>query len=351
MKPQIRALAACLVFSAAPTTALAQPSKDAAATAQRLFDEALASMKAGKYADACPRLAESQRLDPGMGTKFRLAECYEGAGLVGSAFSLFNEVAADAVKAGRADREKQAKERASTLKPRVPWMTIAVPLAIAGIEGLEVKRDGELVARGEFDRRVPVDPGAHTITATAPKKKPWQTVVRALEGGVIEVKLSALEDEGDKPSPAPPAPVAAPAQAPPRAPPPPPAAPPPAAPEASPGGGQRIAGIVVGSAGLAGVAVGAALGVVAKSSWDRALGGCQNGDKTRCPEAAIADGNSAKGLATGSTVGFVAGGALVATGLVVLLTAPSKKASSAGVRLVPVVGPGVASALVEGRFR
>ncbi|APR86720.1 hypothetical protein A7982_12069 [Minicystis rosea] len=321
----------CLCLCAAPVPALAQSSKENAQAAQKLFDEALALMKAGKYAEACPRLQQSQKLDPGMGTKYRLAECYESAGLAGSAWQLFTEVAADAKAAGRTDREAQSRQKVSALQAKVPWMTLTIPAATAGLAGLEVKRDGEPVAAADFNRKVPVDPGAHTITVTATGKKPFQQSVRALEGGTVEVTVPALENEASAaPAPVPVTPTPEPAS--------------------SGLGGQRIGAIVAGAVGVAGIVVGSAFGAMAKSKWDGALAGCENGDKTRCSSTAIDGGRSATTMAHVSTIGFVTGGAGLATGLILWLTAPSKKAPATGLRFVPVVGPDGVSGFVQGRF-
>ena len=102
---------------------------------------------------------------------------------------------------------------------------------------------------------------------------------------------------------------------------------------------------MTGGVRLAGLAVGGALGAMAKSKWNGALAGCQGGDPTKCSPAAISEGSTASGLATGSTVGFVVGGAALAAGVVVFLTSPGPRASSsARWELSPVVGPGGASA-------
>src|SRR5262249_44784281 len=119
----------------------------------------------------------------------------------------------------------------------------------------------------------------------------------------------------------------------------------------SDGSGQRIAGIVTGAVGLAGLVVGGALGGLAKSRWNTALSGCQGGDTTKGSPTAIQDGSAASTLAAGSTAGIVIGGAAVVAGVVVLVTAPSRKTpASARWEIAPAVGPGGAAAFVRGRF-
>src|SRR6476620_2846381 len=94
-----RAAVVLLALSAtqiARVQAHAQEGGDARAAAQALFDSARTLMAQGNFNDACPKLEESQRLDPGVGTQFNLAVCYEAIGRNASAWSLFLEVAASA---------------------------------------------------------------------------------------------------------------------------------------------------------------------------------------------------------------------------------------------------------------
>src|SRR5438445_6331746 len=88
------------------------------ATAQALFDEAKRLMKAGKYAEACPKLTESQRLDPAAGTMVALALCHESEGKTASAWAEFGEVLSDARRDKRADREQAAQQHLKVLEPK-----------------------------------------------------------------------------------------------------------------------------------------------------------------------------------------------------------------------------------------
>ncbi|HVH46275.1 MAG TPA: hypothetical protein VM925_28235, partial [Labilithrix sp.] len=97
----------------------AQPSGQDAATAQALFDEGKRLMGQGKYAEACPKLIESQRIDPGGGTLFAIALCHEGEGKTATAWAEFTSALAEARRDRRADREAAAAEHIRALESKL----------------------------------------------------------------------------------------------------------------------------------------------------------------------------------------------------------------------------------------
>lgn len=323
----------------APTIANAQSGGDAA-TAQALFDEGKRLMQDKHYDEACPKLVESQRLDPGGGTLLAIALCHEAEGKLATAWGDFGLAASEARKDHRADRESAATSHAHALEPRLTRARIVVATPV---DGLEVMRDGRAVGSAEWGMGLPIDAGDHAFEAHAPGKTPWrQTVTFAGEGKTIDVAVPALADDVKAVAvpPPPPAPVVAtPAPAP--LPPPPSAAPPPDVPHGSRGAGLRAAGFVTGAVGLVAVGVGAGFGAAAISNWNSAHGACPG---NVCRNASDAQqGASAGTSADVSTVLFVVGGVAVAAGLTLVLVAPKSHPSTAvgftpTLRVSPLVG-------------
>ena len=163
------------------------------ATAEALFQEARGLMEVGKYATACPKLAESQRLDPAVGTLLYLAECYEKNGQTASAWASFELAAAEGRKDKQAERELIAKERAFRLLPVLSRLVISVP-AKAVEQGLKVTYDGQSVGAPSWESDIPVDPGKHVIVATAPGRQPWVTeIVIQANNGTTRIVIPTLD--------------------------------------------------------------------------------------------------------------------------------------------------------------
>jgi hypothetical protein len=109
-------------------------------------------------------------------------------------------------------------------------------------------------------------------------------------------------------------------------------------PASSNGSGMRTAGLVIGGVGVAGIVVGAVTGILAMGNESDSKNRCPN---TTCTDATgVNENNSASTQATISTIGFVAGGALVVTGAVLFLVAPKSHATTTALRIVPAVGRG-----------
>jgi hypothetical protein len=157
--------------------------------AETLFSEASTLMVQERHAEAIPKLIEAQRLDPGIGTQFNIALCYEKLGRLGSAWWNYSEVERLAKASGKKPREDAARQKLEALRPRL-MVFVLVP---ADPEDISVKVDGTLVGREDW-RFYPVDPGSHVVQATAPAKKPWtKTLGAPAEGGRLTVDIPILE--------------------------------------------------------------------------------------------------------------------------------------------------------------
>jgi hypothetical protein len=293
-----------------PRSAQAQESNSAAA--QSLFDEARTLMHKGRYAEACPKFEESQRLDPGAGTLLNLAVCYEKTGRTASAWTMYLEAGTAARAAGNADRAKLAKERAAALATRLPRITIHVTKQRD--DGMEVQRDGSSVRGAQLGTAIPADPGPHTVSATAPGRKAWQTTIMLRDGAQETVVVPELESAapGEAQATKRPTPTRlvdqdkAPARAP--------------TSTSSAATTQRVFAIIAATVGTAGVAGGTVFGLRSLSARNEAQKTC---DGPACTSAegvefrseAITNGNM-------STAAFIIGGVGLAAGAVLWLTAP-----------------------------
>jgi hypothetical protein len=312
-----RSVLATLFVATAAANANAQ-ARDAT-TAQALFDRAKELMSAGKAAEACPKFAESQKLDPGLGTLLNLAACYETVGRFASAWSTFLE----AESAARTERHQEgiriSRERAAALVPKLAKLVVSV----SGEQppGLEITRDGVPIGAAQLGEAVPADPGKHTIVATAPGRAPYQTEVALDQPGVtVEVKIPELALAPQESAPA----LAAP---PPR--------PAPVTPVEPAQGlsSQRYAAIASGAVGLAGVVVGSIFGLKSKSKRDDAESHCSGGE---CRDQAGVDlREEARSAGNVSTIAFIVGGAGLAGGAVLWFTGGNSTSASTGLLLAP----------------
>ncbi len=167
-----------LAFSSALLLApavLAQ-SETKAAVAEGLYRQARDLMAAGHYDEACPKFAESQRLDPATGTLLNLAACHEKQGKLATAWIEYSDALFAARRDGREDRVEYARGRAAELEPKLSRLTLQLD-AGADHPGLEIELDGAALGRAVIGAPMPIDPGKHTLRASAPGRKPWTQAI------------------------------------------------------------------------------------------------------------------------------------------------------------------------------
>ena len=168
------------------------PTTENRAVAEMLFFTARGLMEAGRYAEACTKLAESYRLDAASGTLLNLAVCHASEGRVASAWGEFRQALSDARKANRLDREELAKEHIAKLEPELPFLTIVVPEAVK-VRDMEILRNGVALGSGGWSTELPIDPGKVEITARAPGFLPKTKTVTIQKKQHLSVTIEKLD--------------------------------------------------------------------------------------------------------------------------------------------------------------
>jgi hypothetical protein len=303
----LAALAAALL-AGTPAAVAGEPpagSGDASALAQTLFEEGRRLMEAKRYPEACPKFDESQRLRPGTGTLLNLALCNEQLGRTATAWAQFKEVLFASKKEGNEAREAFAQEHIDAIEPRLSKLQInAKPTP-----GLAVRRDGQEIPIAALGTPIPIDPGRHSIEATAPGYSVWSTSVEigtSADRKTIAVPKLSLLPVGERGGA-------------------------PAAPAPEPDGAgrtRRTAGFIAGGVGVAALGVGAVLGVIAADE-----AGSAEDDPALCPgkqctPAGREEIDAASTKALIASIAFGVGVVAVGAGAVLILTAGSSTPSS-----------------------
>ena len=315
----------------APRRASAQDSGDVAA-ARDLGKRGVIAAQAGRCEEAVDLLNRAKALVPLPTVLTPLGECQLKLGhlvegtenLQASANAQLGSNPQPALVKAR----DHAKELLPTATPRLAHLTINVR-APANAQP-KVTDNGSVVSAVLVGVDHPVDPGKHSVEASAPGFLSQSASTNLGEGQAQTITLNLVVDPNARNVP------------------PPPLVPPGQTPEEHPDKTQLIAGVVTMSVGGAALIAAAGVGGAAYAK-ERSLN-TLCGPTKKCPNTNASDISTMKAMANASTGLFAVGGAAAGVGLIVTLTAPSGKSqpkpTSPQVR--PVVGLGIAG--VEGEF-
>ncbi|HVR18034.1 MAG TPA: hypothetical protein VMS65_00010 [Polyangiaceae bacterium] len=187
-RPALPLLLTGLICLARPAAAQSQTG---VALAETLYQQARDLMSEGRYDEACPKLEESQRLDPATGTLLNLASCHEKQGKLATAWFEYLDAVTMARRDGRPDRVTFAQGRLAELEPKLSRLTIVVPAAF-DYPGLEIELDGARIGPAARGVPTPVDPGTHVVEARAPERRSVRLSVEV--GLVAEQKTVTLPE-------------------------------------------------------------------------------------------------------------------------------------------------------------
>lgn len=152
------------------------------ARANALFEEGRQAMAEGKVAEACSKFAASQKIRPGIGTLYNLADCNEKLGRTATAWKLFGEVADRTKAALQSEREQKARERMAVLEPKLVKLRLSVP---SGGKVKLIKVDDATIPPEEYNKALPYDPGDHVVHAETVKDdgEPFEEEIDLSEEG------------------------------------------------------------------------------------------------------------------------------------------------------------------------
>jgi hypothetical protein len=322
----LAALAACA------WSAPARAQAGNAALAESLFREGKRLSNERKFAEACPKFAESYKLDPGLGTLLNLAICHESEGKPATAWAEFSEASSRAKREGDSDRAQLADEHVRALEPKLSHVSITLSPG-AAVPGLIIKFDSRELASAALGLPIAVDPGKHVVEASAPgKEASTQAFDTPSTATKLAVTVPVLKDSASAP-----AAVIAPASTAPAV-----TSPPPPAESSGSNTGAIVSGAVTG-AFLVGSVVTGVLYSSKRSDFDDANA---NNDPSRFDKR-----DSAQTLGTVNAV--LVGGTLVSAGFFVYFLVSGSKhesppASAGRLRLTPVVSPQLAGLMLGG---
>lgn len=287
MNPCIKCVAAGLlggVLLLASKNAAAEGSpRGRSAQAEALVQQGRALLETGRVQAACAKFEAAETIESGARTLLQLGDCYEQAGRSASAWHTF--MAAEALAQSQDDRalSQRAAERGAALEPKLNRVVFVVPMT-SRVPGLTVRLGANTVPPSDWGAAIAIDPGVHSVSATAKGYRAWSFQIDARgEGRRYPVEVPTLlpnQDSADRGRP------------------------------------YRTAGLVTGSVGLAGIGAGAVFSALSRNTSDATT--CAKGVVQCTPNP-----STKSAFSDAAALSFALGGALLATGVTLFVVAPS----------------------------
>jgi hypothetical protein len=297
-----RCIAAGMALAISVTAGSAR-AESASAAAEALFNEGKRLFAEGKAVEACRKFEDSNRIEPGLGTRFNLAQCLERTGRTASAYTAYLDIATDAHARGQAPRAKLARDRAAAIEHKLIRMTLDV--RGSDVQGLTIKRDGVTIERLQWGAALPIDAGGHTLEAFAnghngwkafmeitPDKTAWTVVIPELEAKPL---VRSASPDGVLPRPE----------------------------SGTDGiGSGRTVALLIGGVGVVGLGVGTFFGLRAMSKKDEAVEHCRG---EACDPRGVTLRSEAVKSGDMSSLSFAAGGGLLLLGTTLWFLLPGAR--------------------------
>lgn len=304
-----------VVAGAAHADDLAQRRADA----DRLFEQALQLRAQGAEPQACVKFREAFEDNPdAIGIVLNVALCNEQVGKFASAVKMFRRARRLAVEHQMAAQRDTADQHLATDEPLVGHLTLAFAEEPAVHDTLLI--DQQLVSLDSV-QDIEIDPGEHQLSYSAPGRVPYDTTFEVDRGAHQRLAIPRL-----------------------------------AAMTARPTSTRKVVGATLGASGLALIAGGVAIGLVARSHYnapfgtepdDMTTGHCDSSG--RCNQAGLDHIASARSLGWVGTGVGIAGVVAVSAGAVLWFSHRHEHADS-HVAIVPTVAPSTAGIAAIGRF-
>jgi hypothetical protein len=291
--------------------------------ARQQFQQALALETAGDWSGASVLFQQVAQVRLTPQVRFHIALCEEHLGKLAAALGHYQIAADEAQEAQATEVAAQVASRTEGLKARIPKILIERG---AGAEYASVSLDGIALGATSIGTELPVDPGPHTIDATAQGYKPFNAKFQIAEKETkkIEILLEALP-------PPPPEEKASASIGGDVAPPPP---------------GKNLVPFIVGGAGVASLAASGVFFLLRSKSIHSLEDACPT--RTNCPADEKSTYDQGKTYTVVADVTLGVGVAGVATGAALFFVYRKKAPApaSATAQIVPLWGTGPGAAVV-----